>query len=512
MSNSPKTLKISARSSHLAKLQAFMVGDALKEKYPDLQIKFEFRESLGDKNLTDPLWKMPEKGVFTEDFYQDLVLNKTDMIVHSWKDLPVEGKPDTLIAATLPRADQRDILIFKKDRLHKTHINLFTSSPRREHNLKNFLTLALPYKKEKVSFSNVRGNVPTRLRKLMATNDVDGMIMAKAAVDRFLTAKWPEIVEVQPEIKKIFQENFWMALPLSINPNAAAQGALAVEIKSEREDLKELLTSIHCQKTYDSAQFERKTLKSYGGGCHQKIGVAHLQREYGEIFFLQGLTDQGVVLNAKELKTPFRPKVNNLKKWSSTSLNSYVTTRNLKFEIENKQQAFFVSKATAWKEDLQKVVLESYETPEKKCYVWTAGLETWKKLAAQGIWVNGSSEGLGVAEDKRIDWLLDSLEWTQVTHKEAYRSAKSEESFQKQIHTYELEINTECLEKIKNEILSADVLFWTSGVHFDFVNRFFPEIQNKQHACGVGHTAHFLKEKYNIYPYLYLNEQEFLNE
>jgi len=114
-----KNIKISARSSQLAKLQAYLVGDELLKHYPNLNIKYEFRESLGDKNLTDPLWKMPEKGVFTEDFYRDLVDGHTDMVVHSWKDLPVESKEDTFISATLPRADQRDILIFKKNSVEK---------------------------------------------------------------------------------------------------------------------------------------------------------------------------------------------------------------------------------------------------------------------------------------------------------------------------------------------------------------------------------------------------------
>lgn len=54
------------------------------------------------------------KGVFTEDFNQELLGGETDLVVHSWKDLPTEIKTETEIVATLPRADQRDLLLVKK--------------------------------------------------------------------------------------------------------------------------------------------------------------------------------------------------------------------------------------------------------------------------------------------------------------------------------------------------------------------------------------------------------------
>ena len=60
-----------ARKSDLARLQAYRVGESLQRKFPDLQIEYRFRASLGDINQNDPLWKMPEKGVFTDDFVAD---------------------------------------------------------------------------------------------------------------------------------------------------------------------------------------------------------------------------------------------------------------------------------------------------------------------------------------------------------------------------------------------------------------------------------------------------------
>src|SRR5690606_12634019 len=107
-------LRIAARSSDLARIQAISVGEALLESSraagARLEIEYAFRQSLGDANLHDPLWKMPEKGVFTEDFRDDLLSGACDLVVHSWKDLPIDARSETMIAATLPRADLRDLL------------------------------------------------------------------------------------------------------------------------------------------------------------------------------------------------------------------------------------------------------------------------------------------------------------------------------------------------------------------------------------------------------------------
>ena len=112
-------LRIASRQSDLARIQAYEVARALKSVQNDLEIEMHFSESLGDKNLTDPLWKMPGKGVFTADLTEDLIQGRADMVVHSWKDLPVEDRIETEIVASLPRADARDFLLFKKTSQNK---------------------------------------------------------------------------------------------------------------------------------------------------------------------------------------------------------------------------------------------------------------------------------------------------------------------------------------------------------------------------------------------------------
>src|SRR5467141_2150107 len=102
---------IASRRSDLARIQAYQVGEALATAHPQIEIKYSFHESVGDRNQNDPLWQMPEKGVFTQDFREGLLRGDFDLVVHSWKDLAIEEYLETEVAATLPRADARDLLL-----------------------------------------------------------------------------------------------------------------------------------------------------------------------------------------------------------------------------------------------------------------------------------------------------------------------------------------------------------------------------------------------------------------
>src|SRR5207245_658252 len=105
--------------------------------------------------------------------------------------------------------------------------------------------------------------------------------------------------------------------PLSANPSAPAQGALAIEISRKREDMRKLIAALNCSNTYTAVEYERAILRGYGGGCHQKIGVSVARREFGEVTFLRGITDAGQVLNSRILKPskPRPPKTSREEMW-----------------------------------------------------------------------------------------------------------------------------------------------------------------------------------------------------
>ncbi len=515
-------LVLGARQSDLARLQAYLVGAALEQQ--GCEIKYAFRESLGDKNLTDPLWKMPEKGVFTQDFYQDLVSGKLDFVVHSWKDLPVESTPDTEIVATMPRADQRDLLLLKKTSLNKTNLKIFSSSPRREYNLIPFLRKHLPWQTENIQFGSVRGNIPTRIQKLIDDNETDGLVLAKAAIDRLLSHPAEEFSQMKHNVSRNIQLCQWMVFPLSENPNAPAQGALAIEIRKDRQDLKQLFAKIHCQKTSQSVVHERKIFSQYGGGCHQKIGVSVESKSYGEILTVKGLSPKGEVLNQRELiSSQIVPK--NLVRKSLEFIITRQQNNNITANDLNSLDAVWVSRAQAGGE-----FLKNYSG-----VVWAAGVKTWEQLAAMGIWVQGCAEGLGEQEDPRLSVLMQAsksksmlntneqtqiknssieqtqaVNWGLLTHDKNVGedfAAETVSSFgsdassslisKKYFSAYQLDVQLD----LATADLSSDILqnekyffYWKSYSQFQAACKAVPGIKKQFHACGPGKTWHLIAQ------------------
>lgn len=480
-------IKISSRQSDLAKLQSYSVGSALQAVLHDVKIDYNFKQSLGDINLTDPLWKMPEKGVFTEDFYHDLIQGKTDLVVHSWKDLPVEEKENTRIVASLPRADQRDLFLVKKSHLDTIKKNkklkLYSSSPRRSYNLEPFFKDYYPCTLDDVQFISVRGNIPTRLNKYISDDNIDGIILAKAALDRLLSATKPEMTSMQTELRDILQQSQWMVLPLSENPNAAAQGCLAIEIRSDRQDLINIISNINNGTSYESAQKEREILKSYGGGCHQKIGVAVVQHQYGKITVIKGQTDQNMILKTLSLSHPGQEKI--FKQFLSQDLWSIESARHFFNEYpENwrnqKSSNIFVSKSAG-------ITIESLPELHKAPVVWSAGNMTWKKLAKMGVWVNGSNESFGEDFPMQIEHLAEEkTSWIKLTHKDS--SLLNSHSRFEGVPCYRIERNTEPF-NIKNQTC----FFWNSSSLFFAAISEHPEIIDATHCCAPGNTAQNLQ-------------------
>lgn len=467
-------IRLAARKSELAQLQARQVGQAIQRVFPQSEISYHFRESLGDRNLEDPLWKMPEKGVFTEDFYQDLMSGEVDLVVHSWKDLPTVEKEATYIAATLPRADQRDLLLFKKKSLGKKAIQIFSSSPRRAYNLGGFLKASLPGAANEISFQNIRGNIATRIKKFIADDSVDGLVLAKAAADRLLsTAETQQTAEL---IRGIISNELWMVLPLSANPNAAAQGALAVEARRDRRDLLEILQKINCESSFAAATQERKLLMSYGGGCHLALGMAVVQRPYGTVTWVRGVSPGG-----KEVELRYFDAKKKLPEAIETKkINCSWSRKPIPFSIGSEINALYVSKFEAWPAES----LKNY-----RGVVWTAGLSTWARLAKANVWVNGSAESLGESEAPLIaSYFSEPLSWGLLTHSQAQAGLNK-----KNICTYEAVCE---VDESQSEVdfKSIHAYHWSSVLEYQAALRRWPQLEKQIHICGPGRTHSSLKE------------------
>lgn len=464
-------LLIASRQSDLARLQAYQVGDRLKALGHNIQ--YHFRQSLGDINQEDPLWKMPEKGVFTEDFREGLEKGEWDMVVHSWKDLPIDPLPNTELVATLQRADARDVLILKKDHLEKVRaqkkLRVYSSSPRRIYNLTPFLKNSLPCLLESVEFESVRGNILTRVKKLFENEQIDGLIVAKAAIDRLLMVERDEFTEGKIELKSYLAKSLFQVLPLSRNPTAAAQGALAIEIKKGREDLKKVLSEIHCQKTWNNADFERKVLKSHGGGCHQKIGVTQIHGEFGDWSFLRGETESGQVL----LETTLSEKIDPLEAPCLKPFNLF-DRKSVEFNKPTRSDAHFIARSSA--------LPDGTKLPEDHV-IWVSGIKTWFKLAERGYWVSGCSDSLGEHFQGPGEF-FGSRKWAKWTHTKGHVADSQEGVF-----SYELAPKSET-----EDLSSYKEFYWMSGSQFERAIQLFPEIINARHFCGPGHTYTKIQE------------------
>jgi hydroxymethylbilane synthase len=488
---------IASRRSDLARIQAYQVGEALQTAHPRIEIDYSFHESLGDRNQNDPLWQMPEKGVFTQDFRAGLLKGDFDLVVHSWKDLAIESDPETEIAATLPRADSRDLLLVREDRWPEVErtgdMSILTSSPRRSYNLDSFLREALPAKLHDLNFVNVRGNVPTRVRKLFEL-DVDGLVVAKAALDRLLEAKQSEFAATRDELRRALSQYKWMVLPLRENPSAPAQGALAIEILRRRSDMRELLAPLNCADTFGAVTHEREILRGYGGGCHQKIGASVLRRPFGEITFLRGLTDNGQVLDDCSLSSsqPRPPKIAREQLWPLSSADADWFSRE-RIPLAELTSALWIAKADALPDDWR---------PSSAQIVWASGVQTWKRLARRSVWVHGCAESLGEQEPQNIETLAgSSLKWLKLTHASGY-----DEGTLSTLATYRLVPKNGYV-----ELKGKTYFFWKSGSSFEHALSLNPWIKEMTHFCGPGNTQRIL-ERNGMQPYVFLDHTQWLKE
>lgn len=479
-------LRLSARRSDLARLQAYAVGDALRAAHPHLQVEYLFKESLGDKNLNDPLWKIPERGVFTEDFVGDLLEGRTDLVVHSWKDLPTQARPGLALIGTLPRADVRDVFFLRRASLGKKDLTLLTSSPRRTFSAERELPALLPFAVDTLTTKPVRGNVLTRLKKLVA-GEGDGLFMAKAALDRLLGAEQEEFREGQRELRACLAQLRWMVLPLSLFPSAPAQGALAIESAAGREDLRTLVAAIHCPFTARAVEHERKLFSSFGGGCHQKIGLTVEEHpRLGLLEYFYGQLDSGEVRHTLTASAApaYRP---DLSRWPLVPAPAFFERKPL--PAAHPGTDLFVARAESLPAD--------WQLGEE--LLACAGVETWKKLSARGVWVNATNDGLG-EEDPRLQALAGrATNFTKLTHDQSHH-----EGAFPALATYHLQPKGFVPPLAEN-------YFWMSESSFLAALEARPEILGARHAAGPGYTAAAIEKILGRPVEVYINYRHWRN-
>ena len=257
-------LRLGTRGSDLALWQARHVAGLLSDRL-EVECTIEVIKTRGDRIQDVAFRKMEGKGFFTKELQEALTAGQIDLVVHSLKDLPTEEPEGLEIAAIPERAEAADLLIARRDLLARDHADplglpagsvLGTSSLRRA-------SQALASSPE-ITVRALRGNVPTRIRKLR-DGDYDAILLAAAGVRRLeLEIDDLESVELTPEVM----------LP------APGQGALAIETRAG-DKVTQPLTALHDPAVARCVGAERRLLEMLGGGCHLPLGCLASEDETG---------------------------------------------------------------------------------------------------------------------------------------------------------------------------------------------------------------------------------------
>jgi hydroxymethylbilane synthase len=251
---------LGTRGSELARTQAHLVEKALQTVRPDVIIEMKIIATKGDKTKVVDLLA-GRKGLFTAEIERALLSGDVDVAVHSAKDLPSETSPGAEIAAVLPRGSVDDVIVSKfRGGLAglPEGAMIGTGSVRRKYQLR--------WKRPDLKIVDVRGNVPTRLRKL-AENDWRAIVLAAAGLERlgFALVHGKLVFEDQGFFTEILpREGF---LP------AGGQGIIALQVRNDDQTAKTIVGLVNDRETLLCLRAERGFLRLLQGDCNFPVGI-----------------------------------------------------------------------------------------------------------------------------------------------------------------------------------------------------------------------------------------------
>jgi len=246
-----KVLTVATRGGNLAIAQTWTICSLLKEIHPGLQINIKTITTTGDRDRRTALWTLKDTGFFTSKLEDTLLASDADFAVHSFKDLPTRYRDGLTIAAVCDRQFAEDCLIAGDlvasiDQLPRA-AKIGTSSLRRAAQLKHLRADFLP--------TSIRGNVLTRIRRL-EEGKFNAIILARAGIERLGLAD---------KISFCFDPKQFIPAP--------AQGALAIQTRTDDIKTYKLIAAIDDGKNRTTALAERKILTTMHCGCHAPVGA-----------------------------------------------------------------------------------------------------------------------------------------------------------------------------------------------------------------------------------------------
>lgn len=301
----PETIFIATRGSALALAQANTVLKLCRDAFPRKQFELKIIKTTGDKlqtaSLANPDQALP-KGLFTKEIEDALLAGEASIAVHSLKDLPTELPPKLALGAVLKRADARDVLIYRDAKTlaaqtpkpsedwtpgqatargFKANLSIrnlpqgavvATSSTRREAQIKAL--------RSDIKTVPIRGNVPTRIQKLIENPEWDATVLAAAGLARLGLIIWRDgSLRFGPH-KPAGVPDFTLPSGVLAAPVDTAemipcvgQAAIGLEVRSDDATGVEICNQLNHGNTLRAVLAERAFLNALGGGCQSPVGA-----------------------------------------------------------------------------------------------------------------------------------------------------------------------------------------------------------------------------------------------
>ena len=310
-----ETIFIATRGSALALAQANSVLAQCRAAFPRLNFELKIIKTTGDKLQTASLAqesKTLPKGLFTKELEVALIKRSADLAVHSLKDLPTELPPGLKLGAVGKRADVRDVLIYRDAEYLKAESGKKSptewapgQSTRRGfgpamalRNLPAGSVVATSSTRRKAQLiahhpslqvTDIRGNVVTRLQKLMDKPELDATVLALAGLTRLNFTLTPEgklIGDAVPDglLATVLETD--IMLP------CVGQGAVGIEVREDDERIATICERLNHYNTLQCVTAERAFLSGMGGGCQSPL-AAHAevngdQLRMRAVWFMEG--------------------------------------------------------------------------------------------------------------------------------------------------------------------------------------------------------------------------------
>ena len=271
-------LRVATRGSALARWQADHVVALLGKASPDLDVEVVLIETSGDIRRDVPIYELGGKGVFVKEVQAAVLDGRADVAVHSAKDLP-SATPDGLVIGAVPeRADVRDALVGSTlDELGPGAV-VATGSLRRR--------AQLAHVRPDLVFEGVRGNMGTRVARA-GQDGIRAVVVAAAALDRL---GWADRIAERLDTDVVLPQ--------------VGQAALAVECRSDDDDVRCALERIEHTPSRRAVDAERGFLAELGGDC--SLPAAAYATQAGDGLRIRGLvaTADGKVVVRHETSGP----------------------------------------------------------------------------------------------------------------------------------------------------------------------------------------------------------------